>query len=166
MPIVELDLEGMNIDSVKWGGSVLRANFGDGYGDAAVVGLASGLHTWALSSGCLPDDEVWGTIEGVSRFAYYWDFFKSHTTGETEIFIIEWRGGKYHASFVDTEMSAEVFTADLFSGGVQVKQRRITGSGYNADGSIDEDPPSTPTDLEVTSTTSSSITIDWTASTD
>jgi hypothetical protein len=34
----ELSLEGMNIDSVDRSFSVLKANYGDGYGDGTLVG--------------------------------------------------------------------------------------------------------------------------------
>jgi hypothetical protein len=165
----EINLTGMQIDSVDWAGSVLRANFGHGYGAFARTGNAAGLHYWKLSDGgVLPDRTTADClpISGQSRFDYYYEFFKSHTTGTEEIFIIQWRGKKYHACFVDPKQSFERFTEDLFSGGVDIRQRRVAGFLYSSDGSIDSTPPSVPEDLAVSDTSESSITLIWSASTD
>lgn len=133
----ELSLEGMNLDSVDWGGSILRAEYGDGYGDEALVGSANGNHRWALSPVALVDDASYGDqIEGVPSFAYYWDFFKEHTTGARSVFLVEFRGRKYFASFVETRMSAEIFTSDLFGAGVEIRQRRVRGFYEGTDGSV------------------------------
>jgi hypothetical protein len=165
MAIVELDLNGLNIDQVKWRGDVLRANFGGGYGAAAVVGPTAGLHEWELSDGGVSpdrDDADHLPIDGVSRFEYYYEFFKDHTTGTEEVFIIEWRGKKWHASFSDPDLSAEQMTSDLFGiTGVRIRQRRVAGIIYNDDGSIDLDPPGPLEDFRVIATTDMSITVAW-----
>lgn len=140
MPLATLDLTGMRIEEVSWAGSRLRTEYGDGYGDMAVVGAVGGLHRWVLHSGGIwPDVTTHGlTIGGLARFAYYWEFFKTHTTGGTDIFILPFRSKNYHASFVDASMSAERLrkTLDLYEAGVKIRQRRIVGQSYNADGSI------------------------------
>jgi len=43
VPFETLDLTGLDIDGWKWQASVLQANYGDGYGDQALVGDANGL---------------------------------------------------------------------------------------------------------------------------
>jgi hypothetical protein len=133
----QLSLVGLEIDSVGWKGAKLEAKFGAGYGSSAVVAPA-GLHTWSLSSGLLPDEEAYGRlIEDLPRFQYYLGFFQEHTTGGRDVFEIEFRGRRYHASFVDAEISAEMLTIDLFSTeGVQVRQRKVPGIQYFEDGSI------------------------------
>ena len=140
MPLDTLDLTGMRIESVDWSGSVLRAAYGAGYGDQVVVGDVGGLHRWKLhSAGILIDNSTYGlTISSKTRFAYYWEFFQSHTTGSTDIFILPFRGDSYHASFVDTAMSVDRFkkTIDIYEGGLEIRQRRIVGSSYAANGSI------------------------------
>lgn len=138
----EIDLTGMNIDEVSWSGSRLRVNFGHGYGAFSVTGNAPGLHRWKISSGgVLPDRDGtdYGPIDGVSRFDYYYEFFKDHTTGAEEIFLMTWRGRQYHACFVDSSQSYEVFTSDLYDGGVEIQQRKVAGFVYNADGSVPPD---------------------------
>lgn len=138
----ELDLTRMDIDTVAWTGSTLVASFGNGYGARAVVGDVSGLHQWVISSTVLADHANYNDdINGVPTFEYYWEFFKTHTTGTTDIFIIEFRGKQYHASFADPTMTAEMMTIDLFSvgNGLAITQRRVQGVIYNADGSIAEE---------------------------
>jgi hypothetical protein len=75
-------------------------------------------------------------IDGQARFDYYWNFFKERMAEGDGIFVIDFRGKKYHASFVDTKISMEVFTFDLFGGGVAIRQRKVSGTTYNADGSL------------------------------
>jgi hypothetical protein len=168
----ELNLEGLNVDNFKWRGDVLRANYGNGYGDSVLVGNAAGLHMWELSDGGVSPDRTTGDasgseIDSVSRFEYYWEFFKDHTTGTTEIFILEWRNKFWHASFAEPEIGAEQMTYDLFTiSGVKVRQRRVPGFVYDADGSIDENPPSVPTGLTQTDSDMESITFGWDPSTE
>jgi hypothetical protein len=51
--------------------------------------------------------------------------------------MIEWRGKKYHASFVENSISGDMQTIDLFSlAGVQIEMRRVESIKYNSDGSI------------------------------
>jgi hypothetical protein len=172
MPYDTLSLEGINVDSVNWRGDVLRANYGNGYGDSVLVGNAAGLHMWELSDGGVSPDRTTGDasgseIDSVSRFEYYWEFFKDHTTGTTEIFILEWRNKFWHASFAEPEIGAEQMTYDLFTiSGVKVRQRRVVGFTYNTDGSIDLNPPSVPVLTTLTVLGTHSIKIDWLASTD
>lgn len=140
MPITdyrELSLVGMEIDDLDWTGNRLRANFGDGYAASASNGNANGLYRWRLSAGVLPDDSDYGDlIEGVSRFEYYHEFFKDHTTGAETVFLVEFRGRKYFAEFVENQMSAEMHTIDLFSGGVEIRQRRVSGYYEGTNGSV------------------------------
>lgn len=168
MPFDEIDLTGMRLESAEWAGNVLRANFGDGYGAQSVTGLTSGLHRWSMHSGGVwPDLLTMLTIDGVSRFEYYWEFFKTHTTGTTDVFIIEWRSQFYHASFVDSKISVDKFkNMLLYEGGVQIRQRRVAGVEYNDDGSVDAVAPSVPAGLNATVLSDTEIQLDWEASTD
>lgn len=136
MPLETLDLTGMDIDSVDWEDVVLEAKFGGNYHAGVNVGPDGGLHTWMLSSGCLPDDDDISPIDAKSRFAYYWDFFKARKAEGNGPFIIEFRGLNYHAGFPDPKISMERFTSDLFAGALMIEQRRIAGESYETDGSI------------------------------
>lgn len=134
----ELSLVGLEIGPVSWRGERLSADYGSGYGDEAATGAESGLWGWELSSEALPDAQDYGNmINGMTRFAYYTDFIRRHTTGETAIFRIEFRGKYYHASFVEPEWAGEMHTIDLFSmDGVAVKMRRVRGHAYDSDGAV------------------------------
>lgn len=137
----ELDLTGLEIQTAGWQGERLRANFGSGYGASAVVGAAGGLLSWTLSSGCLPDDDSYGNLIGsLPRFEYYYEFFKRHTTGAQDVFVIEFRGRKYLAEFADNATGDfAMHTIDLFSiDGVKVRQRRVSGFVLRDDGSVFE----------------------------
>lgn len=128
----------MNIDAVPWSGDRLRARFRGGFGASSSVGPASGLYRWMLSSTLLADSATYNDpVAGVPSFQYYEDFIKEHITGSTDIFWIEYRGKKYHASFVENGWSPERLTNDLFAvDGIEIEQRRVEGVIYNDDGSI------------------------------
>lgn len=135
-----MNMVGLRLEGISWGGAVLRVEFGpDGLGAQARVGSEGGVHGWSMhSAGIWLDELGMLTVGGVSRFEWHWEFFKRHTTGDTDIFVVEWRDEFYHASFKDTEITVDKFkNALIYEGGVEVKQRRITGGTYNANGSID-----------------------------
>jgi hypothetical protein len=142
---------GVRLEEVGWAGSRLRADFGNGYGVKSNVGAQSGLHSWNMvSAGIWLDTLDQLTVEGVSRFEYYWDFFKRHTTGADDVFVLDWGGSKgapkkWHASFVDSDISVAKFKNQLIynQGGIPITQRRLDHTRYNTDGSI----AWTPSDL-------------------
>jgi hypothetical protein len=168
MPYVELSLQGMDFDTVDLEVSVLKANFGEGFGAGALVGSSAGLQRWKLSSGSLPGDAAkYGSlIDSKARFDYYWDFFKARMAEGDGVFIVDFRGKKFHASFAETKFSFEVFTYDLFGGGIEIRQRRVSGFTYNSDGSIDTTPPTPPTGLSITDVGETTVTISFTPGTD
>jgi hypothetical protein len=143
MPYDEIEVSvGMMIEGTKWTGAVLRANYGGGYGDIALVDNAAGLYIWTLKQAQLPGDLAISPIDAQSRLEYYIDFFQEHTTGVTEIFIITYRGKSYHASFMnpDIDVSRVVFKIGspewYTGGGLKIKQRKLVGETYNFDGSL------------------------------
>lgn len=137
--ITELDLTGMDITAYEWKGERLSCEYGAGYGDSAVVGPTSGLWGWEISSDCLPDASSYkNLINGLPRMQYYQEFIRDHITGDEEIFVIDFRGHKFHASFVENSISGAMHSYDVFGmEGVKIKQRRVAGYSYRvSDGSI------------------------------
>lgn len=136
----QLDLTGMDIDVVRWHGEVVRTKMALGYARKVFVGDDLGLHTWTISSGCLPDNTSYGSLVGaIPRFQYYWNFFEARMAEGDGPFMFFFRGSHYHASFADTEMSADMFTIDLFGvQGVRIRQRRLRGHVYDEDGRLVE----------------------------
>lgn len=133
----ELSLEGMNVDTVGVHYDILEAKFGGGRRRSARVGQAFGLQSFALTAGVLPDHTDYGSlIDGDPRFQYYYDFWNARMLAGNEPFIIEWRSKKYTVVFASHDLSYEVFTADLFAGGVEMEQVDVEGESYESDGSV------------------------------
>lgn len=135
----ELNLTGLEIEPVELRVERLRASFGGGYGANAAVGAASGLWGWELSSEVVTDDSSYSdTIAGVPSAEYYFQFFLDHTVGDSDpVFMIDFRGRKFHCSFADDSISGSMLTYDLFSlSGVRLEMRRVPGIYYRSDGSV------------------------------
>lgn len=135
----ELDLTGLEIGAISLKVERLTCDFGSGYGASASVGTGSGLWGWELSSEVVTDDDSYNDlIESVPSFQYYEQFFRDHTEGDAgDLFVIDFRGQKFLASFDTDSIGGEMHTYDLFSlDGVKVKMRRTAGMDFNADGSI------------------------------
>lgn len=135
----ELDLTGMEIDPISFAVERLSAKFGAGYRADASVGAGHPIWGWEISSDCLPDDDGYNNlIDGVPRFQYYETFITDHTVGgESNIFIIDFRGKRYTAAFADNDFAGVMHTYDLFGlSGVKLEYARLAGLRYNSDGSV------------------------------
>ena len=149
----ELDLTGLDIDGWKKGYAVIRKSLGEGVRVKARVASTHGLWSWTLSSGAQPDRDE-SEINSLTRFEYYRDFFQRYTSGDSDAFVIDFRGKKWTVGFTDIEESGDMFTYDLFnSQGVNIEQVVVLGeTDYDTDGSLipaDSEPPSVPTGLTV-----------------
>jgi hypothetical protein len=136
-----IDQTGLRLQDIGWKGDVHRVALAEGYGTSVVVGDQTGLHRWGMASaGIWLDDSSMLTVGGMSRFDYYWDFYKRHTTGSTEIFALKWRGKFYHAAFTDPSISVSKFKDQINliyeQYGIQIEQRRLPGVVYEEDGSL------------------------------
>lgn len=125
------------IKSMEWSGSVLRARFGDGFFDQALVGSSAGLHKFALFSGVLPDTQLnLPLITSKPWFTYIYEFFQSHTVDEVP-FILSWNSKNWTVMFSETKIAMEQFRNGLYSTGIPIEQVRIRGfTSYASDGSI------------------------------
>lgn len=134
---IELDMTYVNVDQVRSPRSVLRADYGDGYADTAIVGAPGGRKSFTLSAGVWPDDESIATVEGVSAMEYYWSFFEDRLDNGNEPFIIEWRGRKWLVDLAEPEHGVDTHTLDLFTPfEITVNMRRVTGLIHALDGSV------------------------------
>ena len=133
----ELDLTGLDIDGWKKGYAVIRHSLGEGVRVKARVASTHGLWSWTLSSGAQPDREE-NEIDSLTRFEYYRDFFQRFTSGDSDAFVIDFRGKKWTVGFTDVEESGDMFTYDLFnSNGVNIEQVVVRGeTDYDTDGSL------------------------------
>ncbi len=140
-PIIyeELDLTGLDVDSGVWAGQIIRKSFGGGFKRKVLVGPSFLIPRWKLSSGAWPGDEAYGNlINGMTRFDYYTDFFQRFTTGEDDVFVIDFHGKKWTVRFAVTELPFNMHSYDLFDSadGVEVEYAFVPGQIYNADGSL------------------------------
>lgn len=141
----------LTLQSLGWKGHALMANFGDGYGAGVLVGNASGLRKWSLSSGLIPDEAdqtddlvSYGASQTDTRYDYLQEFFERHITLGNKPFIIKDinRSGTENqywlVSFESNEIGYDVLSSVFFGGGsVALVQRRASDLTFNADGSID-----------------------------
>lgn len=127
-----LDTTGFSFTEMAITVSVLKANYGDGYGAGALNGHAQGLRSWTIEVALLPDlDEFLifpaDSSEGETRANYLWDLFlRSKVAGNRPFRFREHKDGQeFFAEFVEDTLSFQMFTAKLFSTGLQIKQRRV-----------------------------------------
>src|SRR6185369_9937721 len=165
----ELDLTGLDIDGWKKGYAVIRHNLGEGVRVKARVASTHGLWSWTLSSDAQPDRDE-SEINSLTRFEYYRDFFQRFTSGDSDAFVIDFRGKKWTVGFTDVEESGDMFTYDLFnSQGVNIEQVVVLGeTDYDTDGSLGgggggggTDDPEIPTGLRGTPVSPTELLIEW-----
>jgi len=113
------------------GSAVLSADYGDAYRPpGAVIGAA--LRGWTAKIDALPDDPALGLVEGQARASYLWDFFANSKNNNDEPFLLhDYKDDQYYlASFVEDELTFEILCSQVFSTGVQFRERRIVGVTY------------------------------------
>lgn len=138
-----LDLSGLNLTetSIDFAGTILSADYGSGYEDTAVVGLAA--REWVLEAAVLPDTDEY-LIQGghgiETRAAYLWNFYVRHMeAGRRPFWVRDQKDGRdYLVKFLDERLTYEVFTAVLYSAGLQLRQRRVRGVESPSDPNVPE----------------------------
>lgn len=110
--------------------ALLTADYGDGFGEGALIGGPAGLRSWDLKIDGLPDsaDQV-PLVEGKTRANYLWDFFlASKAAGNRPFWVYDHRTDQFYlASFVADDLSYAILCAQVYSTGLQLKQRRAVG---------------------------------------
>lgn len=111
--------------------ALLTADFGDGYGDAALAGSAEGLRAWQVEIELLPDLEEYPIysydLAGETRAKYLYNFFLRSKAAGNKPFILRdpSDGQDYFAEFVDHTLTRSQFTSKLFSASLSLRQRRV-----------------------------------------
>lgn len=72
-----------------------------------------------------------GILTGETRAEYLWQFFlRSKVAGDKPFWIWDVKTNKsYLASFVEHRLSYQIFCAQVYGAGLQLKQRRVMGVG-------------------------------------
>jgi hypothetical protein len=140
-----LDTTYFTFTAIRLKVAVLTVDYGDGYGDGALVGSDQGLRGWSVQINVLLDLEDYGLIhsydpEGQTPFVYLFNFIlRSKVAGNRPFILRDPNDGRdYFAEFVEHGLNLEMMTSALFSTGLELRQRRVR----------DFDSPSEPTDGE------------------
>lgn len=129
----ELITEGFSFTSRSVRGATLRATYGSGYAEGAVIGL--GLLGWKVKIGALPDVEGEYLVNAgefglQTRAAYLWDFFVRHNVENArKPFWLRcpFTRRDYLAEIDADELEFEAFCLTVFSAGLPLRQRRVAG---------------------------------------
>ena len=137
-----IDQTAFRIQAVRSPRSILRADYGEGYADTALVGHASGTKSFVATAGVWPDNVSYGVIEGVAWMEYYWEFLSERLANGNEPFVISWRGGYYLVDMEDPDTAVDCVRCDNFDlfvpQKIKLNQRRVSGLAMNDDGSLVE----------------------------
>jgi hypothetical protein len=135
-----IDQTAFRIADVRNPFSVLKADYGDGYGDAVLVGAQYGTKSFTATAGVWPDNVSYGTIDSAAWMEYYWTFLQTRLNNGNEPFVISWRSAYWLVVMDDPETAVECVRCDNFDlfvpAKIKLKNRRVIGVTTNADGSM------------------------------
>jgi hypothetical protein len=125
--------EGFQFTSRSIRGATLRASYGSGYAEGAVIGKS--LMGWRVKIAALPDVEGEYLVNAgefglQTRAAYLWDFFVRHNVDNArKPFWLRDPVSKrdYLAELDLDEIEFEMFCLTVFSTGLPLRQRRVAG---------------------------------------
>jgi len=122
------------------GGAVLSADYGDAYRSPGAV-IGAQIRAWTAKIDVLPDDPARGLIAGEARASYLWDFWQARKAADDEPFILhDYKDDLYYlVSFTEDELTFEMLCSQVYSTGVQFRERRIAGLSYPIAGLAIED---------------------------
>ena len=117
--------------------SLLSAEYGDGYSDAALIGASDGTRSWTLKFDVLDDITPTITLDDGSqqtRARYLWEFYQRRMANGNESFIFTcpFDGADYLARFVAFKLTLNKASVRLYSAELNLKQAREPG--YTAGG--------------------------------
>ena len=163
-----IDQTAFRIASVAPAYSILRADYGDGYADTALVGMPGGVKAFTAVAGLWSDDEFYGTIGGQAWMAYYYDFLSARLAAGNEPFIIFWRSKFWLVDLDEPRFALEAlksFNSDMFvPAAIRLNLRRVRGVEFAADGSLAGlVKPEVPSGLTLTLTGAFSFIAEWPA---
>lgn len=140
MPAYErLNTSGFLFTQTKVAVNILSGDFGDGFAPpSAVIGNPSGLRGWTIRIDALPDSNIVPLIEGKTRADYLWDFFVASKAAGNKPFWVEDPKTDlfYLASFTDDEISYEILCSKVYSTGLTLRQRRVSGQVSPIDSAV------------------------------
>jgi hypothetical protein len=132
--IERLNTEGFLFEDTSIGGSNLRANYGDGYGEGAVIGSPAGLRGWKVKIGVLPHTEDYSINAGEhglqTRALYLWRFYERHNVANAfkpfwmrDPFLLQ----DFLVEIAEERLSYAMLCRLAYSTGLTLRQRRVHG---------------------------------------
>lgn len=129
-----LDTEGFLFEGTSIRGFNLRATYGDGYVEGAVIGSPEGLRKWKVKIAVLPHTEDYSVNAGEhglqTRAEYLWKFYVRHNVQNAfkpfwvrDPFLQQ----DYLIEFVEEELDYAMLCALAYSTGLTLRQRRVHG---------------------------------------
>lgn len=126
--------EGFLFEAVSIRGSKLRANYGDGYVEGAVIGSPQCLRTWKVKINVLPHTEDYSINAGEhglqTRALYLWRFYERHNVANAfkpfwlrDPFLQQ----NYLVEIVEEELDYAMLCRLAYSTGLTFRQRRVHG---------------------------------------
>jgi hypothetical protein len=135
-----IDQTAFRISAVREPQSVLGAEYGAGYADFVNVGPT--VREFVAVAGMWANNSFYGTIGGQNWLVYYRTFLQARISNGNEPFVISWLGAYWLVGLVEPATALECIrseNSDIFKPeAIRLKQRRVVGVDFNADGSMVE----------------------------
>jgi hypothetical protein len=126
--------EGFFFEALSIRGATLRASYGDGYAESAVIGSPDGLLTWKVKINVLPDDDDYLVNAGAyglqTRERYLWDFYVRHNVANAfkPLWLRDPKSGRdYLVEIVEEQLDYQLLCLTASSTGLTLRQRRVFG---------------------------------------
>lgn len=137
--------DGFLFESQGVRGFALRATYGDGYAEGAVIGHPEGLQTWKVKIAVLPDTDdylvdatsvVAGGYGLLTRESYLRAFHLRHNVENA--FLPFWfrdlkSGRDYLAEIVEEQLDYELLCLSASATAFTIRQRRVSGQSSPGD---------------------------------
>jgi len=141
MPYERLKYVQVREHEVEVSHDVYEVDYGDGYGDAALVGSPSGLRTWRVVYGHLhrhPHRRE-GQFAAQSTEAYIWDFYNARRAEGRGLFIFRCTRTKkdFLGKFKNKSLSYRALLDAFYTSSLEIEQAREPGVEFDpVDGSL------------------------------
>lgn len=126
--------DGFLFEEVSIRGFALRADYGFGYAEGAVIGPPDGLLTWKVKIEVLPDVDEYLVDAGAyglqTRERYLWDFYVRHNVASAwrPFWLRDPKSKRdYLAEIVEEQLDYRLLCLTASSTGLTLRQRRVFG---------------------------------------
>jgi hypothetical protein len=140
-----LQTEGFALEGYSVRGPTLRASYGDGYAEGAVIGHPDGLITLKIKISALPDFDEYQVNAGEfgmqTRWQYLFDFYVRHNVNQAwkPFWMRDPKSRRdYLFEIAEEQLDMQMFSLKVSTVGLTLRQRRVHG----------QESPSDPVEVE------------------